>query len=162
MAGWTHVPPCLQSMEEEYYADTRNMACHAVQAMLAGAADALSDEQRRALYPELIKRLDDSNNSVRITICGALKLYVSRFLSPSDSTAAQYMLPILLLHMDDADPGVQETVCQVVCSLAAVMPNFVAEETAKIQQHHHAQQFCERVLAACQGQSNNSAPDAMS
>lgn len=162
MATSTHVPSCLQSMEEEYYADTRNMACHGVQAMLAGAADALSDEQRRALYPELIKRLDDSNNSVRITVCGALKLYVTRLLSPSDSTAAQYMLPILLLHMDDADQNVQEAVCQVVCSLAAVRPNLVAEETAKVQQHHHAQQFCENVLAACRGQSNNSTPDATS
>lgn len=40
------------------------------------AGPALSDASRRALYPELHKRLDDAHNSVRVAACGALRAFV--------------------------------------------------------------------------------------
>ena len=46
-------------MDEDYYADTRSAALHAVSQLLKIVKRGLSYEQRRFLYPELVKRLDD-------------------------------------------------------------------------------------------------------
>jgi hypothetical protein len=44
--------------------DVRNMACFVVEQLLHLVGPQLSHEARRALYPELVKRLDDSSNQV--------------------------------------------------------------------------------------------------
>ena len=52
-------------MDEDYYADTRHAALHAMSHLLRIAGAQLTYEQRRFLYPELMKRLDDPNDKIR-------------------------------------------------------------------------------------------------
>ncbi len=65
----TLLPAICQCMEEDYYAETRVMACHALHASLLLAGQHLSPLQLRAVSPEILKRLDDSSNDVRVEIC---------------------------------------------------------------------------------------------
>eukprot|EP00951_Prasinocladus_malaysianus_P006376 scaffold45292_cov28-Prasinocladus_malaysianus.AAC.1 len=60
--------------KEEYYADTRLVACHVMAGLLRCAGPDLGDDSRRAIYPELCKRLDDSSDDTRIAACGALEV----------------------------------------------------------------------------------------
>ena len=45
-------------LEEDYYADTRQASCLVMEHVLRVAGDGLSEEQRRAVYPEVITRVD--------------------------------------------------------------------------------------------------------
>lgn len=60
-----HPPQCL---DEDWYPDVRLAAAVVEGALLDAIGSALSDEQRRAVYTELLKRLDDSNNQVRLML----------------------------------------------------------------------------------------------
>jgi hypothetical protein len=72
----------LQAMDEDYYADTRRMACHAVERLLAAAGARLALPQRKALYSELLKRLDDSSDAVRLGACAALLAFADGLQVP--------------------------------------------------------------------------------
>jgi hypothetical protein len=52
------------------YVDVRLAACYVAESLLRLVGHKLGHEPRRALYPELLKRLDDSNNGVSCrTLC---------------------------------------------------------------------------------------------
>ncbi|KAK9808847.1 hypothetical protein WJX72_004932 [[Myrmecia] bisecta] len=140
----------LQSMEEEYYADTRLMACHAMLHLVTLLGAEMTDEQRRAIYPELLKRLDDSSNTVRIAVCEALAAFVFTLRSGYDDANTGYLLNGLLIHMDDVDPELQEAVCQVAAAMAQVKPELVAACVCQARPRHRTPAYCDRVLAACQ------------
>ncbi len=63
------LPSISQCMDEDYYAETRVMACHALHAGKLQAGVHLPIPQLRAVYPETLKRLDDSSNDVRCEVC---------------------------------------------------------------------------------------------
>ena len=50
------------------YVDVRNMACYVLEQLLLLVGPKLNHEARRAIYPELLKRLDDSSNPVSVFI----------------------------------------------------------------------------------------------
>ena len=64
------LPQIGAALEEDYYADTRAAACHALAMLLERCGDRLTDEHRRYVYPELLKRMDDSRDEIRVMCAG--------------------------------------------------------------------------------------------
>mmetsp|Transcript_16748 Transcript_16748/g.46804 ORF Transcript_16748/g.46804 Transcript_16748/m.46804 type:complete len:975 (+) Transcript_16748:187-3111(+) len=142
------LPVVHQCLEEDYYADTRLVACHVMAGLLRCAGEGLSDGSRRAVYPELCKRLDDSSDANRIAGCEALEAFAE--VSPSyDATNTHYLLERLLVHMDDFNSAVQEAVCKVVLRLARSHPEVVREAVTKVASRHRSKEYIQRALAAC-------------
>lgn len=75
------LPLLFQSMDEDWYVDTRRLACCTVAALLKLAGSELSDDARRQIYPQLNKRMDDSNNDVRITAAVAVQAFAHYAMS---------------------------------------------------------------------------------
>lgn len=113
----------------------------------------LRDEERRMIYPELLKRLDDSSNQVRIAVCASLKAFVRTMPTNYCETNTSYLLAPMLIHMDDSLPEIQEAVYDVVLSLTAKKPKVVVKEISKIQNRFRSKQYCEQILMACKENS---------
>jgi hypothetical protein len=69
------VPLLVQSMDEDWYVDTRKLACCTMVAFITACGSRFSDDLRRQMYPELNKRMDDSDNEVRIAASAAMKAF---------------------------------------------------------------------------------------
>ena len=69
------VPLVVQSMDEDWYVETRRLGCFVMRALLTVAGGAMNDEMRRQIYPELTKRMDDSNNGVRVAAAGTITVF---------------------------------------------------------------------------------------
>lgn len=76
------LPLLLQSMDEDWYVDTRKLACCTMAALLSLSGCQLTDDARRQVYPELTKRMDDSSNETRIAAAAAVQAFV-RHAMPS-------------------------------------------------------------------------------
>jgi dynein assembly factor 5 len=89
------------------------------------------------MYPELLKRLDDSNDDVRRTICATIAVY---FKAPApgafSSTCYGYMLDTLLIHLDDPEEDMQECVLGTLNAAIEVVPALVASKAAKAVDSH--------------------------
>lgn len=137
------------AMEEEYYADTRFAACHAMGRTLLVAGLALTDEQRRFVYPELLKRMDDSRDEIRVAAARVVGAFFRAAPKDYDETNVGYLLKGFVVHMDDANGDVQEAVC-AACEIAAgVKTEATREAMLAARNVHRHPRFVDRVLAAC-------------
>lgn len=149
LAGDKLLPMLFQSLEEEYFVDTRLAACSATYHLLVAASKVLTYEQCRLTYPELLKRLDDSSNTVRASICAALNVFVANMGPSLDDGNAMYLVNGMLIHMDDVDPVIQEAVCTVLETAAECKPAVLREAVSKVQHLHRSSTYTSRVLLAC-------------
>ncbi|GIL56593.1 hypothetical protein Vafri_11934 [Volvox africanus] len=143
------LPLLFSSLDEDWYTDMRLAACYVLEQLLEMVGPGLSDAARRAIYPELHKRLDDAHNSVRVAACGALRAFVSTAGVSYCDTNTGYLVAGVVIHMDDGDPAVQEAACSVLLAAAAAKPVVTASEVRKVRDRFRSKHYCDRVLAAC-------------
>ncbi|GLC36173.1 HEAT repeat-containing protein 2 [Pleodorina starrii] len=149
-SGFGLLPLLFSSLDEDWYTDIRLAACYVVEQLLEMVGPQLSDASRRAIYPELHKRLDDAHNAVRVAACGALRAFVSSAGAPYCDTNSGYLVAGVVIHMDDGDAAVQEAACGVLLAAAAVKPKVTAAEVRKVRDRFRSKHYCDRVLAACE------------
>ena len=137
------------AMEEEYFADTRFAACVVMGRMVLAAGLALTDEQRRFVYPELLKRMDDSRDEIRIAAAGGVRAFFRAAPKDYDETNVGYLLKGFVVHMDDANVDVQEATCRACEVAAEVKTEATREAMLAARNTHRHTRFVDRVLAAC-------------
>jgi dynein assembly factor 5 len=145
------LPLVLQCLDEDWYADVRLTACAVMAQLMEALGGRLSAEQLRSVYPELLKRLDDSSNGVRVAACGALRAFVGAAGAGYCATNAGYLAAGVVIHMDDSDPGVAEAACGVLEALAGTHPGVVGAEVGRARETFRGKHWCDRVLARCGG-----------
>ena len=115
----------LRSTLEDDNMSTRLVTCRVMTRILSTVGTSLDDHRLHNMYPELLKRLDDSNDDVRIAVTDTWLAYLACF--QDDYQVALYrahleaMYKGLLIHLDDPDTRIQDAVlggwcvCGCVC-----------------------------------------------
>lgn len=137
-------------LEEDYYVDTRRAACHVAEHLVRVAGPGLSGEQRQALYKDVLKRLDDSNDEIRIEITGAARRLFASLPLHEEGPEVRELVDGMLVHMDDPDARVQAAVCAALEVAARARKVQVEEAVRAVMQKHCSQVYCARVLAAAE------------
>lgn len=140
------LPNVHSCLEEDYYADTRQATCHVMDGLLRIVAGKLTYDQKRLIYAELLKRLDDSNDAIRIAATKTLTGFFDA-MADFDATNVGYIVDGMLIHMDDMNAEVQEAVCQSLLHLATLHPGVVKVKVTEARDKHRAGHFCDRCLA---------------
>jgi hypothetical protein len=141
--------PALKGCLGDDDATTRHLACRAVGgAVRAAGARSLDGEALRGLFAELLKRLDDSNDAVRVGACGALR-ELPAAAAPSDvrGMPAEYTTDTLLVHLDDADGGVQAAVYEALLPWAALEPAYALKKAAEARDRLRHPAYVEKLVA---------------
>ena len=130
-------------------AATRLVAClllgdvfHAVKGGLDGPTILIG------LQGELLKRLDDGNDAVRIAACGALGGLLHASARPADlaGSPAEYAVSTLLVHLDDPSEGVAEAAYAAVQPWAELARDFAAAAAAAARGKQARPAFTDRLL----------------
>lgn len=95
---------------------TRMNSCYVLQALFSNddAVRTIDNERLHKAYPDLLKRLDDVSDDIRLAMCSTLHAYVQAF--HGDFTVELYrshledIAKTLLIHMDDQNTQVQQAV----------------------------------------------------
>jgi dynein assembly factor 5 len=74
----------------------------------------LDYETQRKLYPELLKRLDDSNDAIRVEAARAFEQFLRGMAPGFEPGQMEYMVRALCVHLDDSNSGVQDAVQAVM------------------------------------------------
>ena len=148
-AQWN--PPCKTALSDDDGL-SRYIAClffqrvfHALQPL-----QCIDGEQVRDLYPELVKRLDDSEDRVRLAVLATLRAFF-RAVPPAESRGApvEYTTDCLLVHADDTDPRIQAAAEAALRVCATVDPEYVAKHAARARTRHRSPELCDRLLRLC-------------
>merc|ERR1712217_487781 len=113
--AFADVLPILKSaLDDSWSPDNRMIACLVLSCTLRQLQAEISSEQLREIYPELLKRLDDSNDKIRASVCEALSVFF-KCLPPNWSRSLyEYILRTLFVHLDDPSPEIQQGIFGVL------------------------------------------------
>lgn len=104
----------------------------------------MTDETVQALYPNLVKRLDDSSDDIRLAVATPLVLLLQHLPPSTDahSTLVEYVVQPLLIHLDDPSPAVQQAMLSVAEQACTVNPGVVTVQVDKAHTRHSRTQHC--------------------
>lgn len=145
--------PLLTSALDDTYSDgsqSRFMACIGLSVMFERLRGSFGDQSVREIYPQLLKRLDDSDDTVRIAICGTLGAF---FLAAKPAefagTPIDYSLDQLFIHLDDSNTDMQEAVAKVLIESASTVDRaLVLRKAEQSKLSHRSPHLCDKVIAA--------------
>jgi len=86
-------------------------------AFLKGVAD---NEDLKTIYPELIKRLDDAQDGIRIETCKAFEVLFEMMEDPWSSSLYEYTVKNIFIHLDDPNQEIQKATTKVLEKAARV------------------------------------------
>ncbi|XP_075996670.1 dynein axonemal assembly factor 5-like, partial [Genypterus blacodes] len=142
-------PQLLTALEEDSKM-ARLFACRSLIIVLRLIGASLHPDALNKIYPELLKRLDDSSVEVRGVALEALRLWLSG-LSPDYSPALfaphlQLLFQQLLLHLDDPDSSVQDQVLDILKTSSSVHPSLLRGEVETVRDKHRSPVYCDQLL----------------
>ena len=104
----------LRSVIEDDNKQTRLIACRVMTRVFNLAGNSLDHDRLHNMYPDLLKRMDDSSDDVRIAVAVTFQAYFDCF--ENDYNVGLYRAHLeaiykgLLVHLDDPEPRIQEAV----------------------------------------------------
>lgn len=139
----SNVTSCL---EEDYYTDTRRVSCNVIEHILRIVGLEFDDGQIATASKSLLKRLDDSNDIVRLAILPAISKFLIVASLPNKNFDIKGFLSNLILHMGDLNDKIQDGVYKVIKEYASQKPEIVFEVAKRAQERHQNIKCCDQLL----------------
>lgn len=97
-----------------------------------------------------MKRLDDVSNDVRMAAASALLTWLKCIESLDGKSAyqssVQFLYRELLVHLDDPESAIQDTVLEVLKEGSVLFPDVLVRETEAVVHKHRSATYCEQLL----------------
>ena len=148
---WADVVPPITTCLTDNEATSRHIAAVLIKDSLQLAGSALDGEAVRALYPELLKRLDDASNEVRLAGMQALAALAK--YAPSSALAGgpvEYTLEALAVHMDDTDSSICQGALAAALDWVPHDPANAERVATEARTTHRSPALPDQLLAAAQ------------
>lgn len=104
----------LRSTLEDDDRDSRLLSCRILLHMFTTVGRQLDQDRLHNVYPDLLKRLDDSVDDIRIAAAQAFTAYMDCFRDNYDVILYQAHIEAiysgLLIHLDDSNSSIQQAV----------------------------------------------------
>ena len=109
---------------------------------------AFGDAAINDLYPKLLKRLDDSNDTVRIAVANTLEMFLQS--GPKhcySSTMIGYTLDMLFIHLDDMNPVIQDCIYKVILTCSALDKPLCVKKAENAKLASRNPQYCNKIIS---------------
>ena len=114
----------LRSTLEDDSKDTRLISCRVLLHLFSTVGRDLDQDRLHNLYPDLLKRLDDSSDDIRIAMAQTFSAYIECFRDNYDVILYRAHIEAiyngLLVHLDDPDRPIQQAVAGVYQSCETI------------------------------------------
>lgn len=121
----TNLKNCL---DDDWANDIRFAAVVFTRHYLPYLKDHLTNEDYNVLYPELLKRLDDAQDSIRIEVCKVFEIFFDQIPNPWSSSLYEYTIKTIFIHLDDQNEKIQQAIVSVLRKASRVQrPDFIQQ-----------------------------------
>ncbi|XP_021496379.1 dynein axonemal assembly factor 5 isoform X2 [Meriones unguiculatus] len=145
----TLMPRVLATLEDDSQT-TRLVSCRIISMFLKNSGDTMEPEKFLKVYPELLKRLDDVSNDVRMAAASSLLTWLRCVQSfegkDAYQSSVQFLYRELLVHLDDPESAIQDTVLEVLKEGGVLFPDVLVRETEAVVHKHRSATYCEQLL----------------
>jgi len=150
-SSFSDLLPVLKScLDDAWSPDNRMIALLVLSCTLQELTAQISADQLKEVYPELLKRLDDSNDKIRATVCQALLVFFGCMPPTWSRTLYEYILRTLFVHLDDPNPEIHEGIYRVLEAAAHHdYTTFISEAQSAAARSTHPRE-CEELCRLAQ------------
>ncbi|MCO5584528.1 hypothetical protein L7F22_038456 [Adiantum nelumboides] len=141
------LPVLLSCLEEDYYVDIRIVTCHVLENLLQICGRTLNDMQREEIQKALQKRLDDSNDGVRLRVLPAISSFFCVMPTSYSDTSVRSFVANILVHLDDSNTELRERVYKVLEVCASLKPTIVEDLVKNKCDEYQTREYCDNLLA---------------
>ncbi|XP_061079679.1 dynein axonemal assembly factor 5 [Conger conger] len=153
-------PRVLAALDEDSQT-SRLLASRSLLTLLRLIGPNLHPDCLNTIYPELLKRADDSSQEVRSVCLSALGCWFSSVGQSYDRQVCgphlQLLFQQLLLHMDDPEGSVQDHVLDVLKAGSSVHPELLRQEVEAVRDKQRSPSRCDQLLHHLQSIPRDSA-----
>lgn len=143
----TDVTAAVKSCLSDDDAVTRKLMCHILMEIFLVLKGRLPDDLSSELYPEVLQRLDDSNDTIRVLTCRVL---AAMFHAASahfwNGTPLDYTLDQMFVHLDDIDETIQASVYGAILEAIDLNPKLIAKKANKKLKDHRKPDYLLQIL----------------
>ena len=93
-------------LDDEWANEIRFAALIFIKNLISYRQDDKPHEDYVDVYPQLLMRLDDAQDGIRIECCKALEVFFEKLPNPWSSSLYEYTIKAIMIHLDDPNPEV--------------------------------------------------------
>ncbi|XP_005100812.1 dynein assembly factor 5, axonemal [Aplysia californica] len=138
------------SLLEDDNTSTRLLGCRVMTRIFDLMGSSLSMDRLHNMYPELLKRLDDSSDEIRLMMTKTLLAYLDCFEGGYDVSLYRAHLEAiyrgLLVHLDDPEGKIQEAVLAVLKRASELAPEMLIREVESVKHKHRSTTYCDKLI----------------
>uniref|UniRef100_S4RX24 Dynein axonemal assembly factor 5 n=1 Tax=Petromyzon marinus TaxID=7757 RepID=S4RX24_PETMA len=143
--------PQAVAMLDEDSKTSRLLACRALRIVLQLLSEKGCDaDALNKIYPEVLKRLDDASDEVRIAAARCLSAWFGCVGGDYDRglyrAHLEFLYRGLLVHLDDPDAGIQAAVLDVLKQGGRVTPELLQQEVEAVKHKHRSPLHCDALV----------------
>jgi len=144
------MPILKSSLDDSWSPDNRLIAVYGVTEILKLLRGVVTGDELREIYPELLKRLDDSNDAIREEVCKTFIVFFSALPAKWSNSLYEYILRNLFIHLDDPSPTMQSAVEAVLETAMHHEPSVFVNEARTAAGKSVHPRCCEELLRIAQ------------
>ena len=125
-------------LDDEWANDLRFAALVFLRHLIQYLQPVMDREDYNTVYPELLKRLDDAQDGIRVECCRALEVFFERLPDPWSSSLYEYTIKAIMIHLDDPNQDIQRAISKVLEKGSRVQTGDflrIADEALQKQSH---------------------------
>lgn len=88
-------------IEDDWASDIRFACVVFVRFLIEYLSPVFDDEDYKEIYPELLKRLDDSQDGIRVQTAKVFEVFFDNLPTPWSSSLYEYTVKNVFIHLDD-------------------------------------------------------------
>lgn len=140
----------MKSLLEDDNNSTRLITCRVMMHIFTIAGSALDQHKLHNMYPDLLKRLDDSSDDIRVAVSKTFVAYLDCFEDQYNvdlyKAHLEEIYKGLLVHLDDPDQKIQEALLEVLMRAAKLKPNMLLKEVESVKHKHRTPKYCDVLI----------------
>lgn len=140
----TQVISCLDDDNQT----TRTVTCKTLLKLFSECKASFDADRLNLLYPELLKRMDDSSNDIRIITTKAFSSYFKCFDNYDIELFKLHleaMFKGLLIHLDDPDKAIQDSVLAALKDACSIHPRLLRSKLNEVRHKHRLSIYCDEL-----------------
>ncbi|XP_013406264.1 dynein assembly factor 5, axonemal [Lingula anatina] len=129
---------------------TRLITCRVLMHLFNLLGTSIDQDRLHNISPELIKRLDDSSDDIRVAVSKTFLSMLDCFEKPYNvdlyRAHLEFMFKGLLVHLDDPEANIQEAVLEVLMKAASLQPAMLVKEIESVKHKHRTPKYCDALI----------------
>ena len=125
-------------IDDDWANDIRYASVILVKTLISYLHKQFEHEDWVLIYPELLKRLDDAQDGIRVETCKVFEIFFELLPDPWSNSLYEYTINNIFVHLDDQSTLIQEAISNVLRKAARVQTqDFIKHAAAMTQKSAH-------------------------